>query len=624
MKSSEYINVKKGYDLAFLRNENSPISLFLKNISDKKHIRILHFLSLILILFFRRPDALLNAQPWAEDGQVFLQQAIEHSFHSLFILYAGYLHTIPRLVTLISLQFSFTNAPLIMNSFALLISTLSISYFFNEDFRFIIRNDFLRLLCTVVMICLPFSEIYLNITNIHWFLSFFIALWGVKFIFNFNSLAEKDINYSLKEIFCIFFLSLSFLTAPLSFIMIPFLIASYLYRIKSKAFSHLDMILYSIPIIFALVHLIICTSSKTSIPLKFPSFFLIVRLFSLQIVPKLFCNDLGKFGIHFEFLPISILTIFSTLFLSVLLITILRKKQLFVDFFLLLIIFMSIFYLILTRANDLYAPEVIMNTPRYMFFPLTFFLIFIVRQIDTFDKKSKFYVFLLIMLALILVNVTLNYNLKPFDDYNFKQYSKYYDPNGQFLCNIPINPCSGGLSFSMNFPCNQTLIILFPGTEQNPKETSFENIPIHRPTFTTQMPVSLYSFFSKTISGVNKICMYQHAVNNNFITFSNIKIPEKSKLSLSIALDPKVWDLSKGDGVLFEVYANNNDPANKIFSHYIDPKNNISERKWNDFEIDLSKFSNEQVTLIFSTQPGPKNDGKYDWAWWGDAIIYRK
>jgi len=60
-----------------------------------------------------------------------------------------------------------------------------------------------------------------------------------------------------------------------------------------------------------------------------------------------------------------------------------------------------------------------------------------------------------------------------------------------------------------------------------------------------------------------------------------------------------------------------------IFSAYIDPKNNQDSRRWNDFEIDLSKYANTNVTIIFSTLPGYGNGSNYnyDWAWWGKPII---
>ncbi len=59
----------------------------------------------------RRPDALFSAQPWAEDGGVFLTQAISNSWGSLLIPYAGYLHTFPRLLAMISLIFGYQELP---------------------------------------------------------------------------------------------------------------------------------------------------------------------------------------------------------------------------------------------------------------------------------------------------------------------------------------------------------------------------------------------------------------------------------------------------------------------------------------------------------------------------------
>jgi hypothetical protein len=73
--------------------------------------------------------------------------------------------------------------------------------------------------------------------------------------------------------------------------------------------------------------------------------------------------------------------------------------------------------------------------------------------------------------------------------------------------------------FLNEFPLQSAINNSISSIEQKPKESGLENIPMHRPAFTTQMPVSLYSFSPKTISGVNKICMYQHAVNNNDINF---------------------------------------------------------------------------------------------------------
>jgi len=52
----------------------------------------------MLILFLRKPDALLNAQLWAEDGKVFLRAALLDGPSSIFEPQAGYLVLVSRLM----------------------------------------------------------------------------------------------------------------------------------------------------------------------------------------------------------------------------------------------------------------------------------------------------------------------------------------------------------------------------------------------------------------------------------------------------------------------------------------------------------------------------------------------
>jgi len=121
-----------------------------------------------------------------------------------------------------------------------------------------------------------------------------------------------------------------------------------------------------------------------------------------------------------------------------------------------------------------------------------------------------------------------------------------------------------------------------------------------------------------------KYIVLEHPITNNnksIIAFENVTIPPNAKLRFSIALDPAVWDPNKGDGVTFEVFIKQNGEEEKVFSKYIDPKHNPKDRKWHDFEVDLSKYTTKNVTIIFSTLPGPNNDSRWDWAWWGEPRI---
>lgn len=124
----------------------------------------------------------------------------------------------------------------------------------------------------------------------------------------------------------------------------------------------------------------------------------------------------------------------------------------------------------------------------------------------------------------------------------------------------------------------------------------------------------------------SKIVFYAHPISSGFVNldFDNVVVKNNSVLTFSIALSPKVWSDTKGDGVLFEIYLNNMSKNEKLFSKYIDPKNNISDRKWHDFELPLDKYAGNNVTISFVTSSGPKNDNSYDWAYWGEPKIIVK
>src|SRR3954469_9301999 len=58
---------------------------------------VIVFLSAFLLIFSRRPDAVLNAQFFAEDGQRWFADAYQMGFRCLLIpdQAGGYLHTVP-------------------------------------------------------------------------------------------------------------------------------------------------------------------------------------------------------------------------------------------------------------------------------------------------------------------------------------------------------------------------------------------------------------------------------------------------------------------------------------------------------------------------------------------------
>lgn len=112
--------------------------------------------------------------------------------------------------------------------------------------------------------------------------------------------------------------------------------------------------------------------------------------------------------------------------------------------------------------------------------------------------------------------------------------------------------------------------------------------------------------------------IFQHPDSQLIYT---VVVPQESSLDFSIALDPAVWELGKGDGVEFMISVEKNEKQLKIFDEYIDPKNNRADRKWFDFSVDLSAYGGEIVKIIFETRLGPQQDNRFDWAGWGEPRL---
>ncbi len=135
-------------------------------------IRVAPILLLAVILFYRKPDALLNPQFWAEDGALFFAQAQEFGSAALLMPYRGYLHLVPRLVALVASSFPLEWAPAFYNFSALFITCLVASKILSSRVRVPSKPLFVLSLGLV-----PHSgEVFLNLTNVQWMMALLIVL----------------------------------------------------------------------------------------------------------------------------------------------------------------------------------------------------------------------------------------------------------------------------------------------------------------------------------------------------------------------------------------------------------------------------------------------------------------
>lgn len=126
-----------------------------------------------LIIFSRRPDALLNPQFWAEDGVIWYADAYNRGvIYSLTAPVAGYYQTISRLVGIFAQLFPFGYAPLIFNLAAIFIKILVVNFLLSARFSNLIPSLSGRVLIAFIYLAMPNSyETHANLTNAQWHLA---------------------------------------------------------------------------------------------------------------------------------------------------------------------------------------------------------------------------------------------------------------------------------------------------------------------------------------------------------------------------------------------------------------------------------------------------------------------
>lgn len=105
-----------------------------------------------------------------------------------------------------------------------------------------------------------------------------------------------------------------------------------------------------------------------------------------------------------------------------------------------------------------------------------------------------------------------------------------------------------------------------------------------------------------------------------------IKVPvDGIRLIFDFGIMEEAWDKT-GDGVEFKVRLDTreDEPEDILFSKYINPKQNESDRRWFQGEVDLRRLKGKEINLIFETRGSPVSpitptvDNSNDWAVWSE------
>ncbi len=124
-------------------------------------------------------------------------------------------------------------------------------------------------------------------------------------------------------------------------------------------------------------------------------------------------------------------------------------------------------------------------------------------------------------------------------------------------------------------------------------------------------------FHAETINGEERLVLLAHPETR--ITY-RVFFPERARLVLGMGLSPLVWSPEKGAGVHFRVFLEDRGQEVRVFSRYLDPKNDPADRRWHDVELDLSAYPPGPRKIIFqtTTDGAPKY---YCWANWSHPLL---
>ncbi|WP_081692762.1 glucosyl transferase [Pantoea sp. AS-PWVM4] len=285
----------------------------------EKDKRILGWPILLGLMFFafvllalRRPDIITHAQPWAEDGALWMSSIYNDGFwQSLLKPEAGYYQTISRLTYGIALLFGLKQAALVANIIAILIRCFLVGFIISNRMNFIQLRY--RLLIAAYLILMPnVAEGFVNITNVHWYLSMYLL--AVVMANDAESLTAKVHDFTV--------LVISGLSGPFVIFIAPCLIIKRLYTHGSvvnaiKKISLFDVVMAACCLIQIVEILTSPTAERSHAPLG-ASFPMLANLVSCRIIYGSFLpfEMARKMAAHGNinnllFIALSIILIFS-------------------------------------------------------------------------------------------------------------------------------------------------------------------------------------------------------------------------------------------------------------------------------------------------------------------------
>jgi Bacterial Ig-like domain (group 3)/Pentapeptide repeats (8 copies) len=421
----------------------------------------------MILWVLRKINPLFMIQPFAEDGTIFLYDAIHAPWTSLLSSHGDYLMFIPHLVALFSFKsLGLSNAPVGMYFTGIVIGTLCAIFFATKQFRFIIKNDLLRALCSMFIVLVPgIAQVYdYSISTVEYFLNIFLMLFTTLLLFRYDEYQSKSTK---KKYLYTFFCSMSFLTSAYSVVFLPALVYVAIRQFRKNKKETITILSYAIPVIpllFQIVTLYIdhfqnYSAQTNHVNGENTSSFLFLFAGGIS---KIFYSNTANLAHYSEW---AVYFIGAAVVVFILLNSL--KNGLKLELYILACIGAVLFLTAIVRgAQYIYnSPAVLGGYERYFFFATVFSFILIVRQFD--KRRSLLFGFIfLAMMSVVVFNITSAFSIPPFPDVNYENMAKAYDQTGQYSCLINVSP----YPYHFDVPClkptsiNETTTIVTSGS----------------------------------------------------------------------------------------------------------------------------------------------------------------
>ena len=126
----------------------------------------------------------------------------------------------------------------------------------------------------------------------------------------------------------------------------------------------------------------------------------------------------------------------------------------------------------------------------------------------------------------------------------------------------------------------------------------------------------VFSIIDATLAGETKRAIQTKQASR--VAWS-VTVPDDGWLIFSAGLTEEAWK-TPGNGVQFRVSIFDDEILNVV----INPFEDASARRWQDFELDLSEYAGENVKIFLKTFPGAGGDDRGDFAVWGNPRVVTK